>query len=100
MTRTDDIEAMYPYVATDLEPVRPSQVRVGDLLAARGPVGSGRWVGDRVLNAGYAGTDYVGGEKYEITVRQTNWGHEITYGQPESIPLRRVRKDRIKGCAA
>jgi hypothetical protein len=90
----DDL-ALYPYVNADLERINPSQVRVGDLLAARGPVGTGRWVGDPVLTADYAGTDRYG-EKYAITIRQTNWGHEISYEQPESMPLYRVRKDRIK----
>lgn len=85
---------LYPYTRADLEPVNPSGVRVGDLLASAGPQGCGRFVGNPVIFCGWAGHDQaVGCDKYLITVRQANWGAEIEYGQPESIPVWRVRKD-------
>jgi hypothetical protein len=92
--------ANYPYAAADLEQVRPSQIRPGDFMAFRGPVGTGRWVGDRVLRSGYGGTAGIGGELYLIEVRQTNGGYETEFRQPESMPVWRVRKDRIKRVAA
>ncbi len=58
----DSLTALYPYTRADLEQVRPSQIRPGDLMAFRGPVGTDRWVGDLVLNACYGGIAGIGGE--------------------------------------
>ena len=91
---TDELACLYPYTLDDLEQVCPSQIRAGDLMAFRGPVGSSRWVGDLVLRACNGGTAGIGGEKYPIEVRQTDGGYEGE--QPESMPVWRVRKDRIR----
>jgi hypothetical protein len=96
----DDMTRLYPYTTADLEKVRPSMVRVGDLLALWGPQGSGRLSGNVVVEACYGGMSGMGGEKYLITYRQATSGRDLTNHQPESIPVWRVRKDRIQGRVA
>lgn len=93
---TDDLTRLYPYTLDDVEGVRASEIREGDLLAFWGPQDCGRLSGDRVLSAGYGGQSKLGGERYLIVYRQANSGRESKLLQPESMPVWRVRKDRTK----
>jgi hypothetical protein len=82
------------YVRADLERVHPSQILEGDLLALAGPVGMRVYSGNRVTLAGLDGRDSTGGEKYRIEY-DTPWG-PMRIGQPESIPVLRIRRDARK----
>ena len=96
MIPTPDLTVTHPYARADLEPVNASEVRVGDLLAHGGPQGSGRYCGDLVTNADWAGysTSWQD-DTYRIEYRSRS-GELLEIVQPERIRLSRVREDRRK----
>jgi hypothetical protein len=49
MTATGaQFEAVFPYTDLDIEVVETRMLRPGDVLAGRGPQGTGRWLGRRI----------------------------------------------------
>lgn len=96
MQITGDEIVRYPYTLADLEKIKPSQVRVGDLLASAGPVDSDRYRAYRV-------TWHQIGERSE-TFRCDTWciateamRPEHYLHQPETFLVRIVRRDQNQG---
>ena len=85
----------YPYTDADVEGVKPSQIRLGDLVAYRGPVGSGRWgAGPALSDAQYAGHSSTwNDDTYRVEYRN-QWGRELYFTNPERLRVYRVRADR------
>lgn len=94
MLTDEQITSHYIYRDSDLEKVPASRIREGDLLASAGPVGAHIYAGNRVTLASWSGHDSTG-DTYRIEY-YTPWG-PLYIGQPESIPVWRVRADARKG---
>ncbi|GII26515.1 hypothetical protein [Planosporangium mesophilum] len=80
----------YPYRDRDLERVRPSELRVGDLVAHAGPAGSRMYCGDPVTFVAWAGFDPTWNcDTYRVEYR-ARWG-EGYFVNPDRMHVYRVK---------
>lgn len=89
---TDDLETRCPFTAADVELITVDELRVGDLHALGGPLGSERFAARRVERVYYAGySAFWKCDEYHFVTEGGDW--ETPYRQPVNIRFYRVRRD-------
>jgi hypothetical protein len=89
-----DIAVTHPYTDADLESVRPSQLREGDLIAHAGPVGAHRYVGDPVTSVAWAGYSATWQDDTYRVEYLDRHGEGLYFVNPDRLRVWRVREDR------